>query len=80
MIDFIYVKLIKLIERFGSPRRTRGKETEEVLKLKNTTRNKVQRTKIEETINLIDRALHETDWHMTLPYPSMTITMIEAKA
>lgn len=34
MIDFIYVKLIKLIEWFGSPRRTRGKETEEVLKLK----------------------------------------------
>ena len=34
MIDFIYVKLIKLIERFGSPRKTRGKESEEVLKLK----------------------------------------------
>lgn len=37
-------------------------------------------SKIEDTLHLIDRALHETDWHMTLPYPSMTITMIEAKA
>ena len=37
-------------------------------------------TKIENTLNLIDRALYETDWHMPLPYPSMTVTMIEAKA
>lgn len=37
-------------------------------------------SKIKETLNLIDRALYETDWHMPLPHPLMTVTMIEAKA
>ena len=38
------------------------------------------RTKIEDTLNLVDRALAETDWHMTLPVPELTVLMIEAKA
>ena len=38
------------------------------------------RTKIEDALNLIDRTLYEANWHMTMPDPSLTILMIEAKA
>ena len=38
------------------------------------------RTKIEDALNLIDRTLYETNWHMALPEPGLTILMIEAKA
>ena len=38
------------------------------------------RTKIEDALNLVDRVLYETNWHMTLPEPRLTILMIEAKA
>lgn len=38
------------------------------------------RTKIEDALNLIDRVLYETNWHMPLPEPGLTIWMIEAKA
>jgi hypothetical protein len=41
---------------------------------------KQTRTKIEDALNLVDRVLYETNWHMPLPEPRLTILMIEAKA
>jgi hypothetical protein len=38
------------------------------------------RTKIEDALNLVDWVLYDTNWHMTLPEPGLTILMIEAKA
>lgn len=34
MINWFYTKIFELIDRFGSPPETRGKEAEETLKLK----------------------------------------------
>ena len=34
MINWFYDKILKLKDRYGSPRETRGKDTEETLKLK----------------------------------------------
>ena len=34
MINWLYDKIFKLIDRYGSPRETKGKDTEETLKLK----------------------------------------------
>lgn len=38
------------------------------------------KTKIEVVLNSIDQILYDTDWHMTMPAPDLTILMIEAKA
>lgn len=35
---------------------------------------------ITRAVNEIDAILDRTNWHMTLPDPALTVTMVEAKA